>query len=99
MDTLYLRNTTDLQRNKIKVICIKIDQNEKFQELDLETEGTALANLTKLLMKNGNTPIPFPDNSDAKTYYRLINLGFFTQSEEGVKLSEEWYAQCGGKKR
>lgn len=63
---------------------------DRFNLLDSEKDWPVLEMLVQAFNKNGNEPIPFPDNSTASTVSKLVEFGFLTQSSDGIQLSEAW---------
>ena len=74
----------------------KQNLSENFTQLDLSTEGPLLLQLTDSMTRNGNQPIPYPDNSQAPIYDKLISLGYLKKDGDSVALSEQWYKESGG---
>lgn len=67
-----------------------LSMTDRLGLLDLQKDGPVFEMLVQAFNKNGNEPIPFPDNSTAPTVSKLVELEFLTQSSDGIQLSEAW---------
>ncbi|NCS97439.1 MAG: hypothetical protein GW762_02525 [Candidatus Pacebacteria bacterium] len=71
---------------------------DEFAQLDLETEGVFLAQITQDCISSGNNPFSISEASQHDMAQKLAKLGFLRAVEGGVVLSDAWLTESGEKR-